>query len=193
MNIYKIVALISIVGLLSYAVLLYARPVQTDADLKAKEQVIQLASSAAQTRFFFSPSLVHLTPGQSKDIAIMISTGANLIQQSQIELKYNPALLSVTNIRAGSFFKTPLLILTEHDLTRGRINYVFSETEASPTHGTGQLAILTLTTAPEASGSSKTYLNFLPKSTAQNTTFRRSLLQSTEDLLIDIQPATPQP
>lgn len=187
MNVYKIIALLIIIFLCSYALLLYARPDEEAAPTKQEETAIPTAAPNAQTKLSISPEFLKLTGDSPQNIRVMVDTGENSISQAQIEISYDPKALTVTSVSNGSFFSGVQPLVNKIDARRGRIEFAASLSDnQEAVKGSGQLAGISFVPGPEASRSGQTRFTFLPKSSVRGHNETASLLLSTEGILIDL-------
>lgn len=187
MNILKTIAILLLVGIGTYAILLYNKPLPTQSESKEMTQttLTSISSTSAQTRLFFSPSTTKLIGVEPRTIPLMIQTGTNAVSTVQVELRYNPLQVTVASITPGDFLPEPEIILSDIDNTRGRINYALTTSSpASQIKGGGTLVVLNMAATNTASISGNTQIEFLPKTAVRSQDSLSSLLQSTENLLI---------
>jgi len=95
-------------------------------------------------------------------LPVNILTGKNKVSAVQLELQYDPLLLTNVKITADSFFTKPVVLIDQIDTKTGRISYAFG---IGPTDqgvvGSGSVA--TLTFSAKAGIPEKTAIIFLPK------------------------------
>ncbi|MBI4089440.1 MAG: hypothetical protein HY424_01875 [Candidatus Levybacteria bacterium] len=130
-----------------------------------------------QTSLIFgSPLLSSSAASLSYSLPINIATGTNKVTAVQLELQYDPLILTNISVSPGSFFQNPVVLLNQIDTKTGRISYAFG---INPTDqgvaGQGTVAILNF----KALTSEKTAIIFLPKTlvAAEGTT--QSVLKTT--------------
>src|SRR5690606_22113985 len=126
-----------------------------------------------------------LSTASVTEVPLMIQTGGNSVEMIQIELKYNPQALQVLEIRAADFFKQSTIVLNENERRQGEINFALKSNK-DEVKGNGTVAYLTLLPVISASGSGSTSINFLQKTAVRGESGQGSLLQSTEDLVIEL-------
>jgi len=192
MSFSKAVALIIIVALASYALLLYSKPNIIPALPERKTVSIATPIPEAQTKFYFSPVFLKLLSAVPQEVSIMVDTGQNTITQAQIEIQYNPQVITITSVRSGTFFSNTTPLVNKNDVRRGRIEFAVGLADnQSPVKGVGSLATLTFVPGPQATLSGRTRLTFLPKSSVRGKDQPLSLLSATEDLSIDLRALIP--
>lgn len=186
MNISKTIALMIIVGLVSYALLLYFKAPPTPTLPRKKVSAIATPILDPQTKLYFSPPLIILTSSSPQEIPVLIATGQNTVTQAQVEIQYDPKVILVTSVRPGSFFPGSLPLVNKNDEKRGRIEFAIGVSENhEAVRGTGSLLFIQFIPGPEASTSGKTRLSFLPKSSVRGQGQTTSLLLSSESLTIE--------
>jgi hypothetical protein len=191
-HIYKIIALCIVVALVSIALLLYAQPQNTQTDVKEKKaQAIPNSLQSPDTTILFSPTRLTLPSSGSAEVRVTIATGLNKISSSQLEIRYDPSKITITDVRAGTFFPSPTPLLNTHDRARGRIDFVLSTDERSPVvSGEGNLAIVTMMRNPNATTSATTQIDLLPKTSVRSRE-QTSLLKSTGSTTIKLEAISP--
>lgn len=77
---------------------------------------------------------------------VMITTNANKITAVQLELTYDPSLITVTDIVPGSFIQSPVVLLKKIVPETGRITYALGiNLGQQPVSGSGVLATIEFT------------------------------------------------
>ena len=89
-----------------------------------------------------------------------IVTGENKVTAVQLEIKYNPDLLTNVDIYPGDFFQNPKILLERIDTEEGIISYALG-TEAGGVSGEGIVAVVSFSEKTIARG--ETSLEFLSK------------------------------
>ena len=117
----------------------------------------------------------------SYSIPVNIETGKNKVTAVQLELQFDPKVLTNVVVTPGSFFKNPVILLNQIDAKTGRISYAFG---INPTDQAvmGQGIIATLTFGTKTTALEQTQILFLPKTlvTAENIT--ESVLKQTNNI-----------
>lgn len=134
-----------------------------------------------QTTLAFGESFVTASSSSSKlkySLPINIATGTNSVTAVQLELQYDPALLSSVAVIPGSFFTNPVLIFNEIDIPTGRISYALGISPAdSGIKGSGVVANLTF--EANAGIPQQTSILFLPKTLVTAEGITQSVLRAT--------------
>ena len=116
----------------------------------------------AQTVIRLTPNPVSLTQNQGT-IEVTMDTAENEVTAVQLEILYDPAVLSNVSIQAGTFFTSPVPLLNTIDKNQGRISYALAITPAqAPLKGSGTVATIAFTKNP-ATTATQTELQLLPR------------------------------
>lgn len=148
----------------------------------------------------YAHTILRLTPpvntpslpnAYSTDI-IIVSNG-DKVTAAQLELSYDPKVLTNVQIKPGTFIKNPVVLLKKVDETNGRISLAIGIPlgQAAPT-GEGTIATITFNEVSTSTGS--TILNFLPKTAVTAQGVAPSVLKSSTGSLFFVnqnQPPTP--
>ena len=102
-------------------------------------------------------------------LPIKITTGKNKINAIQLEMQYDPLIITNVTVVPSSFFKNPQILLDKTDIKTGRISYAFGvglTDEAAV--GNGVIADLNFSAKAPLSGvkpgiPQQTTIMFLPK------------------------------
>lgn len=185
----KTIALI--VGLLILTILLLVvalnqatrTPRNETSDTESAENVSP--TPPAETTLHISPNpLVVSSVGQGQ-AEVVINTGSNEVTAVQLEMSYDPSLITNIDIVPGTFLPSPVVLLREVDEQEGRITYAVAITPAqNPVKGQGTVATISFTQIPGSSG--QTTLELMPKSlvTANGTT--RSVLKTATGATVNL-------
>lgn len=117
---------------------------------------------------------------------ILINTGQNSVISVQIELSYDPLVLTKVDIKTGSFLDNPTVALKNIDQKNGRITFALQVPDNEQgVLGQGVLATLSFSTIP---GSSKepTAINFEPKTQVMAEGYSESVLKSSVGALLSL-------
>lgn len=118
-------------------------------------------------------------------LPIDIAAVKNKVTTVQLEMSYDPDVLTEVVITPGNFFEDPVLFLNQIDDENGRISYAIGvESEASGKDGEGLVATLSFqarTPVPK-----QTNIFFLPKTLVMAEGINQSVLKSTNSATITI-------
>lgn len=117
------------------------------------QQNTELRSKAAPaTTLTLSPASITKSVGDSFVADILISTGGNNIASVDLILTYDPAVLTASDITAGSFLTGTTEIQKNINSSAGKITYSFYTSKANAKSGDGTLA--TVSFSGKAGGTS---------------------------------------
>lgn len=122
------------------------------------------------TTLSFSPSQTTLQPGQTMTVAVLVNSSGLQPTLAQLEIAYDPTVLTALSILPGTYFTKPNIILENLNTETGRISYALKCPMLQPTNkimacanpGANALATLTFLVNPTAQ-KTKTTIMFLPK------------------------------
>lgn len=133
-----------------------------------------------QTSILFGSLSTVLSTASAKtySLPIKISTVNNKVTVVQLELSYDPKVLTNVKINAGTFFPNPFIPINQVNEKDGRISYAISvNPQDTGKQGNGLLATLTFQTIMPTSQS--TTIVLLPKSLVVAEGTDRSVLKAT--------------
>lgn len=129
----------------------------------AEKQINQTVLSFGQPLAATPSSLLSQPAVFSYSVPIEISTGDNRVTAVQLELQYDPEVLTDVAVAPGTFFAKPEILLKQIDQKTGRITYAFGVgLTDNPIAGTGTVAILSF--SAKNINAQETTITFLPKS-----------------------------
>ena len=174
-TLFLIFALFIIASVLVVVVLYKPSPVNPS----LPTQAITPIEPVAQTILSFGN--ITSSPSAAYSIPINIEALKNKVTAVQLEMQYDPEVLTNVEAAPGSFFKNPTILLNQIDEKTGRISYAFG---VSPTDRgvMGQGLIATLRFKAKTQAPTQTQIMFLPKTlvTAENIT--ESVLKQTNNI-----------
>lgn len=154
-----VLAVVTIV-LIVTAVIILPRskaPVVVKATTPVAKKVVIKANK--QTVLGFSAPVI--TAGAASTANINITTGVNKITAVQLEMSFDPKVITNVSITPGTFFSDPVSLFKEIDPVKGTISYAFGiGLGQKPVTGTGTLATVSFTVVPGQT--SPASINFLP-------------------------------
>jgi hypothetical protein len=144
----------------------------------------------AQTKLSLSTPAKLAVNSYSTDV--IISSGNNKTTAVQLEISYDPKVLTNVDIKTGSFFTTPVVLLKKIDTVNGRLSYALGiNPTQKATSGNGTVATITFSTAANTTAT-QTPINFEPKTAATAVGYAQSVLKQTTGVLFSFSP-TPTP
>ena len=161
------------------AVLLVLALYQPQAPKVAPVPVVKEA--VAQTSLSFGTPTVATSSSfvtTNYSMPINISTGKNKVTAVQLELQYDPLLLTNVKVTPDLFFPKPNILLNQVDVKTGRVSYAFG---IGPTDQgvVGTSTVATLTFSVKAGTLQKTAVVFLPKTLVTAEGIAESVLKPT--------------
>lgn len=182
-TILLIVVLALVAGGLTYVAL---SPKKSSPQPQAQTTIV----SPADTTLSIQPSLKD-PASKSYSSVVYVDSGKNVVNGIQLELYYDPKIITNVSITALNFFPSSTEILKKIDQANGRISYaIASSIGENGVKGKGNLAKITYTPVL-GSGIDTSSFNFLPKTEVSGLGTDASLLKETKDGQINI--ATPTP
>lgn len=117
----------------------------------------------AKTVIKLSPNPVILTATSAGSVDVSMDTSDNEVTAVQLEILFDPDVLTDVSIRPGTFFTSPVPLLNTVDKQEGRISYALAITPAqAPLKGSGTIATIVFSKNP-ASTLTQTELKLLPR------------------------------
>ncbi len=124
-------------------------------------------------------------------VPINIESGTNKVTAIQLELQYDPLLLTSISLTPGQFFKNPNLLLNQVDEKTGRISYAFGIGLGEMEEGVQGIGIAaTLTFRVKKEPFEQTAILFLPKTLVTSENMAGSSLKRTDNGLFTIRETT---
>jgi len=145
----------------------------------------------AHTSLEFSNILRTSTSSAKQDVDIIINTNGDKVTFTQLELSYNPKLLTSVDINPGTFFNNPQIVLKEINPASGRITYWLGISQNQKgIAGEGPVAVISFIKV----GSAPAQINFMPKTSVQASGTNQSVLKNMVSGFIgDVVPSTTRP
>jgi hypothetical protein len=132
----------------------------------------------AHTVLQLGPNPLMVAPAQQGAVNVTINTSDNDVTAVQLELGYDPNIISNVKVTPGPLFTNPVILIDKNNSTTGRYTYAFGITpNAQPVKGTGIVATITFTTNASAVGK-KTQIGLLPTSLVTARGVAQSVLKS---------------
>lgn len=145
----KTLALIS--GLVLVTVVLFVIALKTNTQSMQKQQPApapagQQPTSVAHSVLSLSPNPITVAPGQQGSVDVTINTSDNAVTAVQLELAYDPNIISNVKVTTGPLFPDAQVLINKNDTNAGRLTYAYGITPRSQTvKGTGVVAKITFT------------------------------------------------
>lgn len=149
---------------------------------KTSEPQVTATPSPAQSVLTLSDE--GLSTSSARTVNVNIDTGTNKVTGVQIELSYDPKVLTSVDIKPGTFFENPVILLKEINIKEGTVSLALGVSPGlGGIYGSGTAAVLTFNTA---SDSGETTISFLPKTLVSGEGIIQSVLKSATGLTLDL-------
>lgn len=183
----KTVVLIIILALIAVS-LVYVAFLSKNATLKQIVQKTQEVKNPAQTILSIDKNAKDEETGEYYSI-VFVDTGKNNINGVQLELYYDPTLLTNVTVTPLDFFPQAVELLKKIDQTNGRISYALTVSPGeNAINGKGNLVKISYT--PIGASQISSVINFLPKTEVSGESTAASLLKETHDGNVNIEERT---
>ena len=146
-----------------------------------KESVEQTILAFGQPVATSSSSVTNL----AYSLPITITTGKNKVTAVQLEMQYDPQVLTNVSITPSVFFKNPEILLSQIDVKTGRITYAFG-VGLKDQGVTGEAVIATLSFEAKTATPRETSILFLPKTLATAEGLNQSVLKQANNIQFTI-------
>lgn len=146
----------------------------------------QTSPVPAHTVLELGPNPLVVAPGQQGSVTVSINTSDNDVTAVQLELGYDPAIVSNVKVTPGPLFTNPVVLIDKNNPTTGRYTYAFGITpSAQPVKGTGVVATITFTANANAVGK-KMQVGLLPTSLVTARGVAQSVLKSSTGTVLTV-------
>jgi len=185
----KTLALISglvVVTIVLFIIALRAGQQSQSPSVPQSPQTQPTAMVPAHTVLKLGPNPMVVAPGQLGHVDITMDTSDNNVTAVQLELGYDPRVISNVKVVPGPLFANPVVLINKNSPSTGRYTYAFGITPNSPAvKGTGVVATVTFTSAPGATGKDM-QLGLLPTSLVTARGVAQSVLKSATGTVITV-------
>ncbi len=189
----KTLALIS--GLIVVTILFVALAVTQNKKASVKQTVLANPTPTpfAQSVLTLSPNPATLTNGAGT-VNVMLSTAMNEVTAVQLELQYDPKVITNVKVTPGSFFTNPLIFpFNKTDAVNGRVSYSIGiQPSQNALKGEGTVATISFSKVPGTTAG-ETQLTLLPKSLVSARGVEQSVLKSSQSTTVMLSAVTGQP
>lgn len=132
-----------------------------------------------------SPNPIMVTPGQKATVITNIDTSDNQVTGVQLEIAYDPNMISNVKVVPGEMFTSPVVLINNNNAQTGRYTYAFGiMPNHDPVKGTGNVATITFTALNKPGESSQ--LTLLNSSLVSARGITPSVLKSATGTLVQI-------
>lgn len=126
---------------------------------------------------------VRQSPDGGYETDVTINTYEDEISGAQIELSFDPKVLTNVDIEQGTFINSPAVLIKTVDTKTGVIRYAIAIKPGDKmVKGEGVIATISF----NKTGTTPTNLNFLPQSQVSTTAHSQSLLRETTSAVISV-------
>ena len=187
----KTLALISGLVLVTVVLFIVALRAGQQQSLPSQETTPKTAVSPepttpAHTVLTVGPNPLTVAPGQLGSAQVSIDTSDNDVTAIQLEIGYDPTILSNVKVVPGPLMQNPAVLIDKNDPLKGRYTYAFGITPSGqPVKGTGVVATITFTTKAGTQGK-ETQLGILPNSLVTARGVANSVMKSGTGTVISI-------
>ncbi|MBP9717024.1 MAG: hypothetical protein KBD51_03740 [Candidatus Levybacteria bacterium] len=130
---------------------------------------------------------VRQSPDGGYETDVIINTYEDEISGAQIELSFDPKVLTNVDIEQGTFINSPAVLIKTVDTKTGVIRYAIAIKPGDKmVKGEGVIATISF----NKTGTTPTNLNFLPQSQVSTTAHSQSLLRETTSAVISVESAS---
>lgn len=138
-----------------------------------------------------NPNPVIVGPGRQGQVAVNIDTSDNDVTAVQLEIGYDPNVLTNVKVTPGAMFTNPVQLLNRNNPAAGRYTYAVGiPPNGKVLRGQGVVADITFTTKATALGTS-TQLGLLPTSLVSAQGVAQSVMKSATGAVITVNTVTP--
>jgi hypothetical protein len=189
----KTLALISglvVVTLVLFIIALRAGQQTAAPSVPPTPQVQPTAMTPAHTVLDIGPNPLMVAPGQVGHVDITMNTSDNNVTAVQLELGYDPHVISNVKVVPGPLFTNPVVLINKSNPLTGRYTYAFGITPgATPITGNGVVATVTFTPLPGTLGK-QMQLGLLPSSLVTARGVAQSVLKSATGTVLTVGSST---
>lgn len=140
----------------------------------------------AHTVLKLGPNPLSVGPGQEGSVNVNINTSDNDVTAVQLELGYDPRIVSNVKITPGPLFTNPVILIDKNNPSEGRYTYAFGITpNDQPVKGNGVVATITFTTSASSIGK-KTQIGLLPTSLVTARGVAQSVLKTSTGTVLTV-------
>ncbi|HVA96572.1 MAG TPA: cohesin domain-containing protein [Candidatus Acidoferrales bacterium] len=145
----------------------------------------------AHTVLMLGPNPVVVGSGQTGSVTITMNTQDNDVTAVQLELGYDPHIVSNVKVTPGPLFTNPVVLINKNNTATGRYTYAFGITPNSPAvKGNGVVATVSFTPLYGTTGKTM-QLGLLPTSLVTARGVAQSVLKQATGTVINIQATAP--
>jgi hypothetical protein len=111
-----------------------------------QQVMVPTPTSYAHSVLNLAPDPITVAPGGTGTVSVNINTADNDVTAVQLELAYDPTVISNIQITPGPLFQNPVVLINKNNPANGRYTYAFGITPNESTiKGIGAVATITFT------------------------------------------------
>lgn len=137
--------------------------------------------AAPATTLSLNPGQKSVKTGETFILSVVVDTGQNSVTASELNIGFNPQIVEVQNVSAGTFLPVILLPATT-DNVNGKTSLTLGSQPTEPKQGTGTLA--TITWIAKSAGNAS--IAFLPQTQVAGVGETGNVLVSTNQSIVTI-------
>ncbi len=139
-----------LVGLILVTIILFIIALQTGKNQQKQMQQAQVQATPTpdvrHTTLSMSPAVIQVAPGGVGTADVMANTSDNQITAVQLELMYDPTVLSNVKVTVGPAFANPVVLIDKDNPTTGKYTYAYGiQPGQKPVNGQLNVAKITFT------------------------------------------------
>ncbi len=127
----------------------------------------------SESTLSLSPTILNVQPGKRTSLQIIIENSGQKPSLIQMELAYDPSVISNVSFIPGSFYQNPDVLLTTVNARNGRISYAIAPSKGQE-DTTGSNVVTTLMFTPRLT-TRQTTISFMPKTLVQTEETKNTL------------------
>lgn len=182
-----------LVGLILVTVILFIIALQTGKNMPPPgEKTLAQATptpDVAHTTLTMSPDIAEVVSGRQSSVDVLIDTSDNEVTAVQLELLYDPTMLSNVKVSSGPLFPNPLVLIDKNDRTTGRYTYAYG-VQPNQSRVTGQGVVATITFTARGVAGRQSQIIMQPTSLVTATGVAGSVLKEGKGATVVIVPAS---
>lgn len=132
-----------------------------------------------------SPNPLNVLPGQQGTAQVMIDTSDNAVTAVQLEIEYDPQVISNVQATPGVAFQNPVVLINKNNPQEGRLTYAIGITPNRPTIQ-GSVPVASITFTARGTVGTQTALTLLPETLVTARGVASSVLKSATGTTVTI-------
>lgn len=142
----------------------------------------------AETRLSLSPQTLLAPKGQTQTLLLTIDSKSNAISGVEVELAYEPSVVTIIAIKPGTFFTSPIVLPVGKETKKGTIRYSLALGPGlSGKQGSGTVAEIEYRINQTVKSGTQTQIQILPSSIVTDANSTTSVLSEANGTTITIE------